>query len=95
MDYKLSKETVALLEDIEARIDPEVEEDYINQWRDFLYDRFDGDIFVPERKKCSAPSVDIQRIDNINDALESYDNMLRHQLQDAVLRMFRSYFQTS
>jgi hypothetical protein len=79
---KLSQETVALLEDIEARIDPEVEEDYINQWRDFLYDRFDGDIFEPERKKCSAPSVDIPKIENINDALESCDNMLRHQLQD-------------
>ncbi len=81
MTYKLSDETLALLEDIEARIDPETEENYINQWRDFLYDRFDGDIFVPERKKCSSPSVDIPRIDNINDALESYDNMLRHQLQ--------------
>ena len=77
---KLSKETIALLEDIEARIDPEIEEDYIGQWRDFLYDRFDGDIFCPVRKKSSAPLADIPAIDNINDALECYDNMLRHQL---------------
>lgn len=77
---KLSRETIALLEDIEARIDEETEEDYIGQWRDFLYDRFEGDIFLPVRKKVSLPTVDIPMIDNINDALESYDNMLRHQL---------------
>ena len=29
---KLSRETLALLDDIEARIDPEVEEDYTDQW---------------------------------------------------------------
>ena len=80
MDIKLSNETLALLDDLEARIDPETEEDYVGQWRDFLFDRFDGDIFVPLRKKTSAPTVDIPRMDNINDALESYDNMLRHQL---------------
>ncbi len=79
---KLSKETLALLEDIEARIDPEVEEDYVGQWRDFLFDRFDGNIFEPARKKFSAPLVEIPRVENINDALECYDNMLRHQLQD-------------
>ena len=80
MEHKLSRETTALLEDIEARIDPEAEEDYIGQWRDFLYDRFDGDIFSPVRRKTSAPTADILRVENINDALESYDNMLRHQL---------------
>lgn len=80
MNIKLSRETLALLEDIEARIDPEVEDDYIDQWRDFLYDGFDGDVFEPARRKCSAPTVDIPRIDNINDALEGYDSMLRHQL---------------
>ena len=81
MNIKLSRETLALLDDIEARIDPETEEDYLGQWRDFLYNRFEGDIFTPVRKKCSAPLVDIPAIDNINDAIESYDNMLRHQLQ--------------
>ena len=77
---KLSKETLALLDDIEARIDPETEEDYIGQWRDFLYDRFDGEIFMPVRKKLSKPMTEIPVIDNINDALESCENMLRHQL---------------
>ncbi len=39
---KLSNETITILEDIENRIDPEVEADFIKQWEDFLYDRFDG-----------------------------------------------------
>ena len=80
MKFELSRDTLALLEDIEERIDPETEEDYVNQWRDFLFDRFDGDVFSPERKIISDPDTDIPGVDNINDALESYDNMLRHQL---------------
>lgn len=82
MSFKLSKDTVALLEDIERRIDIDVEEDYENQWRDFLFDRFDGDIFQPERKKCSASQVSFAAVENINDAIDDYDLMLRHQLAD-------------
>ena len=52
MNIKLSRETLALLDDIEARIDPETEEDYLGQWRDFLYNRFEGDIFTPVRKNA-------------------------------------------
>ncbi|MBQ7224245.1 MAG: hypothetical protein IJX06_01660 [Clostridia bacterium] len=48
---KLSPQTIALLEDIERRIDPEVETDFENQWHDFLYNRFDGDILFPTAKK--------------------------------------------
>jgi hypothetical protein len=76
---KLSKETLALLEDIEKRIDPAVEDDFIGQWREFLWDRFDGEIFNPERKKLSAPSVNMQPI-HINDTFKSYDLMLRSEL---------------
>lgn len=49
--FKLSRETKLLLEDIERRIDPEIEDRYLAEWRDFLYDRFDGDIFSPVRAK--------------------------------------------
>ena len=76
---KLRNETIAILEDIENRIDPEVEADFIKQWEDFLYDRFDGDIFTPERKKTSESSVALPEI-NINDALDDYDVMLRSEL---------------
>ncbi len=81
MNFKFSNETLALLQDIESRIDPETEEDYKAQWRDFLFDRFEGDIFEPVRKKTSVPTLDVPRVENINDALECYDNMLRHQLE--------------
>lgn len=67
------------MEDIERRIDPEVEEDFKNQWRDFLYGRFKGDIFSPKRQKLSAPGVVLQEI-NINDAIDDYDLMLQMQL---------------
>jgi hypothetical protein len=73
------KETLLLLEDLERRIDPETEEDFKNQWRDFLYGRFDGDIFTPKRKKLSAPGIPLPSI-NINDAIEDYDLMLQMQL---------------
>ena len=81
MTTKLSPDTLALLADIENRIDPETEDDFRAQWRDFLFDKFDGDIFTPIRKKCSPSSASINTVDNINDALEDYDLMLRHQLQ--------------
>ncbi|MBO7296854.1 MAG: hypothetical protein J6V39_06305, partial [Clostridia bacterium] len=73
------KETLLLLEDLERRIDPETEEDFKNQWRDFLYGRFDGDIFTPKRKKLSSPGISLPSI-NINDAIEDYDLMLQMQL---------------
>ena len=56
---KLSKETVALLEDIERRIDPETEEDFIRQWDDFQYGRFQGDIFCPERRKQTPSALNM------------------------------------
>ena len=76
---KLSRETLALLEDIERRIDPDAEDDFVGQWRDFLWDRFDGEIFYPERKKLSAPSADFAPI-HINDACKDHDLMLRFEL---------------
>jgi len=55
MNFKLSLEATALLEDIESRIDPETEEDFEAQWHDFLFDRFDGMLFEPIRKKRILP----------------------------------------
>ena len=43
--FKLSRDTELLLEDVERRIDPDTEDDFRKQWEDFIYDRFDGDIF--------------------------------------------------
>jgi len=76
---QISRETELLLEDIERRIDPETEEDFVRQWEEFLYDRFEGELFSPKRKKLSSPTVELSQI-NINDALEDHDLMLRSQL---------------
>lgn len=77
--FKPSEKSIALIEDLERRIDPETEEDFKNQWRDFLFDRFDGEMFVPKRKKLSAPTEELAQI-HINDAIEDYDQMLQMQL---------------
>ena len=76
---QISRETELLLEDIERRIDPETEDDFRAQWEDFLYDRFEGEIFQPKRKKLTAPTVELPKI-NITDALDDLDLMLRSQL---------------
>ncbi|MGI5893556.1 MAG: hypothetical protein ACOX6P_03080 [Candidatus Merdivicinus sp.] len=77
---KLSKETRALLEDIENRIDPEAEDDVQKQWKDFLDGKFDGKIFTSCRKTVSEATVPYQNI-NINDAIEDYEKMLVSQME--------------
>ena len=77
--FQPSKKTLALLEDIERRIDPATEEDFSAQWKAFLDGQFDGEIFTAHRKKISAPAEPIPKI-NINDAVADYDLMLQHQL---------------
>lgn len=74
-----SKTTIAMLEDIERRLDPEVETDFDAQWRSFLKNEFQGDIFCPRRKKVTQPSFAYPKI-NINDAVEDYDLMLQSEL---------------
>lgn len=76
---RLSKETIALLEDIERRIDPETEEDFVNQWKDFTFGRFDGEIFMSCRKKLSQSNVKTEAV-CVNDAIGDYELMLRQQM---------------
>lgn len=78
---QLRKETIALLEDIERRIDPAVEEDLSAQWKDFLYGRFEGDLFTAKRKAVSAPGVSLPAV-HINDAIDDLELMLQFGLQD-------------
>lgn len=77
---QLSAHTIALLEDIERRIDPETEEDYVQQWRDFWEGRCQDISFVPTRKKISAPGVGLTKL-VINDTLKDLEVMLNSQLQ--------------
>ena len=77
----LKPETLALLEDIEARISPETEEDLSSQWHDFLYGKNNDTIFRPKRMKCSAPGTKLQRIP-INEALNDPEAMLAAQFTE-------------
>ena len=76
---KLSQYTLDLLNDIEERIRPEVEEDYIAQWKSFWNGEVKDIIFIPKRKILSAPGTELKSI-NINDALEDMELMLDMQL---------------
>lgn len=76
---KLSQYTIDLLNDIENRIIPEVEDDFIKQWENFWNGKVSNVVFTPKRKIVSLPSVNIKDI-NINDAIDDYELMLDMQL---------------
>lgn len=76
---KLSEYTLSLLDDIERRISPETEDDYVRKWQDFYQGKCEEAIFVPRRKTTSVSSVAIKDI-NINDAIDDYELMLDTQL---------------
>ena len=82
----LKKETIALLEDLERRIDPAVEEDLSAQWKDFLYGRFDGELFTAKRKAVSAPGIEPPAV-HINDAIDDLELMLQHGLRDISIHL--------
>lgn len=65
-DWK--KQLTCLLDDLEARIDPEVEQEYENQWHEFLNGNFTGDLFLPKRRQTTPPSIPVPEI-RINDAI--------------------------
>ncbi len=76
---KLSDYTIKLLEDIEKRIDPETEDDYRNQWKNFWYESSDTEIFVPKRKKVFSAGIEVKDI-HINDAINDLELMLCSEL---------------
>ena len=86
---QLRKDTIALLDSIERRIDPEVEDDFIEQWKDFTFDRFKGDIFTPCRKKVTPHGIIIDGV-NINDAIDDYDLILRNQMMGVAASLCRT-----
>jgi len=79
---KLDQETILLLNDLEERIDPETEEDYRRQWKQFWGNPSGKEPFTPVRKKICTPRVEFPKI-NINDAIGDYQLMLKHQLSEA------------
>ena len=76
---KLSSYTLALLEDIENRLDPETEEDFRRQWEDFWADRCTDVVFRAKRKTIRKPEAEIKKI-LLNDTLDDYELMLAREL---------------
>jgi hypothetical protein len=69
------------LQDLEDRIDEGVEEDLLAGWKEFADNRFQGEVFVPARRKAAPPKVAWPKV-LINDALENYDLMALAQFAD-------------
>ena len=67
------------LEDLENRMDPEVEEDLLSQWRVFLDGGMGGKLFSPRRCRSSAPTRAWPRI-LVNQALDDPESMVLQQL---------------
>ena len=66
------------LDDLEERIDPQVEEQLMDEWTDFTQDRFRGTLFSPKRSRSAAPGVEWPRVP-VNAALEDDDMMVLQQ----------------
>ena len=77
--FKPSNLTLSLLDDLEERIDPDVEEDFKEQWRSFLNGGFKGEVFTPKRQRLCPPKIKWPDV-NINDAINDYDLMLISEL---------------
>ncbi len=76
---KASEYTLALLDDIERRIDPETEDDLMLQWESFWSGKNASLVFTPQRKKTSKPGIELKNI-HINDAVGDVSLMLEYEL---------------
>jgi len=66
------------LEDLEARIDPQVEDRLWQEWSDFSNDRFHDGLFMPRRARAAPPQVDWPEV-SINAGLADMDMMALQQ----------------
>ena len=67
------------LEDLENRMDPDVEEDLLSQWRVFLDGRVGSGLFTPQRRRVAPPTLDWPKI-RVNEALDNPELMILQQL---------------
>jgi len=68
------------LEDLETRIDPDVEDALWESWVEFADGEYEGDLFIPTRHKKNPPGLSWPHI-SINDALEDYEVMALQQFK--------------
>lgn len=66
------------LNDLENRIDSEVEDNLFKQWKDFIYDKNKESIFTPKRHR-KIQSILLWPEISINHAIDDYEMMAFHQ----------------
>jgi hypothetical protein len=74
----LNQTLTKCLDDLEARIDPQQEDQLLQEWVDFTEGRFDDTIFSPRRLEPRPPGVEWPKV-SINAGLENYADMALHQ----------------
>lgn len=74
------------MEDLEKRIDIEIEENLRNQWLDFYEGRFNGDMFRPKRIKSLPSEVKWPDV-RINETLDDFDKMALQQFRTCSIQI--------
>lgn len=67
------------LQDLEAQINPEIEEDLLWQWRRFCLGQCPDEVFIPRRKAASPRKLEWPKF-SVNAAFDDFDKMLLQQL---------------
>lgn len=67
------------LEDLETRLQPEIEQSLLEDWQQFAAGGFTGDFFSPSRGNLFPPSITWPKI-AINDTLDDFEKMILSQL---------------
>jgi len=70
------------LEDLESRIDPDVEETLWAAWEDFGEDRIEEEIFVPQREQEAPSSVEWPKV-RTNACMDDFEQMALQQFGGA------------
>jgi hypothetical protein len=70
----------SLLKDLERRIDPQVEEELLQQWKAFADGRPGDEVFSPKRRRASPPGIEWPHV-FVNDALQDPQAMVVQQLE--------------
>jgi hypothetical protein len=77
-DPEIAPALTRYLDDLEARIDPQVEEQLLQAWRVFAAGDFTGEVFSPARPRACPPKVAWPKV-TVNAALGDYDSMALQQ----------------
>ncbi len=74
----ISNNLKGYLEDLESRIDPEVERHLLDQWVQFTYGNYHGGLFLPARRSAFPTRLDWPSV-TVNQALDDLESMALQQ----------------